>query len=301
MRRIIALTAWMMIAVCLLTACSVGAGKPLPENNEPFHVPAFPDAVFHEEAAESINNMQFDFSSASNGYAAVRISGGKDYKLQLEKDEMHYNYDISGDESTVIIPLNMGNGSYTFRLLENAGDNKYACLWTDTREVSIKDEFAPFIIPSQIVNYNRGSQCVALARALAADCHTDSEVASAVYKYLVNNISYDTEKAASVQSGYLPSPDDTLAAGKGICFDYASLAAAMMRSLGIPCKLITGYVDGTVYHAWNSFYLKESGWVTVEIKAKPGLWQRVDITMAASGTKASDLQNDGKYTTRFTY
>ena len=42
----------------------------------------------------------------------------------------------------------------------------------------------------------------------------------------------------------------------------------MLRSQGIPAKVITGYVsDGAVYHAWNMIYLKESGWITVEIKA----------------------------------
>ena len=90
-------------------------------------------------------------------------------------------------------------------------------------------------------------------KELAASCTTDADIAAAVYDYMVKNIQYDTKKAASVQNGYLPSPDETLKTGKGICFDYASLAAAMLRSEGIPCKLITGYVGEETYHAWNSF------------------------------------------------
>lgn len=118
---------------------------------------------------------------------------------------------------------------------------------------------------------------------------------------MVKNIQYDTEKAATVQNGYLPSPDETLRTGKGICFDYASLAAAMLRSEGIPCKLITGYVGEETYHAWNSFYLESEGWITVEIRAKADEWQRVDITFAAGGMPAGEIQNDSEYTTRFTY
>lgn len=293
--------ALLLILVLVLTGCSSGTGRTLPEGAEPFPIPPFRDAVFHADAAEIQGNLRFDCSELSEGYVAVQVTGGGSYKFQIEKDDMRYHYDIIGDDTPVILPLNMENGSYTFRFLENVGDGKYACLWSDSGDVAMPDEFAPYLIPSQMVSYREDSKCVALARELAGECQTDSEVASKIYKYLVKHISYDEEKAATVQSGYLPSPDRTLAEGKGICFDYASLAAAMMRSLGIPCKLIMGYVDGTIYHAWNSFYLQEQGWVTVEIKAKPGLWQRVDITMAASGTPASQLEDDGKYTTRYTY
>ena len=43
-----------------------------------------------------------------------------------------------------------------------------------------------------------------------------------VYNYVVKNVKYDDEKAQNVQSGYLPSVDETLKTKKGICFDYAA-------------------------------------------------------------------------------
>ena len=43
------------------------------------------------------------------------------------------------------------------------------------------------------------------------------------------------------------------------------------------------------------------GWITVEIRAKADEWQRVDITFAAGGMPAGEIQNDSEYTTRFTY
>ena len=80
-----------------------------------------------------------------------------------------------------------------------------------------------------------------------------------VYKrQAVDHISYDYQKAASVQSGYLPIPDATLASGKGICFDYAAVMTSMLRSLDIPTKLVIGYTGGT-YHAWVSVYLTGQG------------------------------------------
>ena len=86
-----------------------------------------------------------------------------------------------------------------------------------------------------------------------------------------------------------------------MCCASAALAAAMRRSAGIPCKLIAGYVENDVYRAWNCFYLESQGWVTVQIAASPDTWQRVDITFAASGTPTNALQDDSRYTPRFTY
>ena len=140
------------------------------------------------------------------------------------------------------------------------------------------------------------------ASELVADAANEGDVLRAVYSYIVSNVAYDNDKAAELatQTGYVPNPDETLASGKGICFDYASLAGAMLRSLGIPTKIITGYVspDG-IYHAWNMVYIDVS-WHTVEISVDPDTWTRVDLTFAASG--ALDTVGDGSgYTDRYVY
>lgn len=290
-------------AICLLlSACGSAAaaetkGK-APKN--PYIMPEFRDARFHEEAATDCGALRLDDACLDQGYVAVLAQSEKRMKFQILSGEETYNYDLPSGEAQVF-PLNMGSGSYTFKLMEQIEGTKYACTWSGSRQVTLEDEFEPFLRPSQMVAYSASSRCVALTKQLAESCETDTELASAIYEYLVDNIRYDKQKAATVQSGYLPDPDETLATGKGICFDYAALAAAMLRSAGIPCKLITGYVENDVYHAWNCFYLESQGWVTVQIAASPDTWQRVDITFAASGTPTNALQDDSRYTPRFTY
>lgn len=74
----------------------------------------------------------------------------------------------------------------------------------------------------------------------------------------------------------------------------------MLRSLGIPCQVITGYVSpDDVYHAWNMVYI-DGEWVSVEISIKPNSWTRVDLTFAASGA-ASTIGDGTSYTDRYTY
>ena len=129
-----------------------------------------------------------------------------------------------------------------------------------------------------------------------------NDVVRNIYQWVVDNITYDHDKAAQLASatGYVPDPDATLAAGTGICFDYASLGAAMLRSLGIPCQVITGYVSpDDVYHAWNMVYI-DGEWISVEISIKPNSWTRVDLTFAASGA-ASTIGDGTSYTDRYTY
>ena len=57
-------------------------------------------------------------------------------------------------------PLNMGNGTYTFRLMEQVGDSKYACIGSEDCDVTLKDEFQPYLRPNQMVNYNKSSDCI---------------------------------------------------------------------------------------------------------------------------------------------
>ena len=298
LRRAAALLCAMALAFTGCGAKSTGTAGPAKQGS--FEIPAFQEAAFQEEQAVDCGGLQLDVSGLSQGVVAVRADSKSRMKFQIVCGETKYNYDLPSGESAVF-PLNMGDGSYTFRLMEQISGSKYACVWSDSQWVAMTDEFQPFLRPSRMVSYDRDSKCVEKARELAAACDTDAEVAAAVYDYLVEHIRYDRQKAASVQSGYLPDPDETLKTGKGICFDYAALAAGMLRSVGIPCKLITGYVEKDTYHAWNSFYLKDQGWVTVKIQAKANSWHRVDITFAASGTPADKLTDDSLYTTRYVY
>ncbi|MEA4966205.1 MAG: transglutaminase-like domain-containing protein [Oscillospiraceae bacterium] len=265
-------------------------------------IPSMALSGFDASAAETDGGVRADLSSLPDGYIAMSVSSDTRLKFQVLRGDEKYNYDLPNDGTPTVYPLNLGSGDYTFRVMKNVTGCKYTELWSRTETVALQSEFAPFLRPSQLIPYDANSACVAKARELAAACQDDVAVVSAVYDWMVEAVSYDRNKAERVQSGYLPNPDATLESGTGICFDYAALAAAMLRSLGIPCKLITGYVDpDEVYHAWNEIYLDHQGWITVEIKAGADTWKRVDITFAASGVSPSETDDDALYTTRYIY
>ena len=111
--------------------------------------------------------------------------------------------------------------------------------------------------------------------------HTRQLISIADNDDTIQNISYDEEKAQNVSYGYLPNVDDTLASGTGICFDYAALMTAMLRSQNIPTKLEVGY-SGDTYHAWISTYVDDKGWVDNIIEFDGDSWQIMDPTLGAN-------------------
>jgi len=90
---------------------------------------------------------------------------------------------------------------------------------------------------------------------------------------------------------------------KGICFDYAALMAAMLRSQNVPCKLVVGYA-GEVYHAWISVWTEENGWIDGMIFFDGHAWKRMDPTFASSqsgGKEITEYIENGKYTAKYLY
>ena len=300
-------TIWMRVLclglALLLAACSSQAAtQEIPgTTGGGYTAPPMQTSIFDAQAAQGVGGVQIDTSHVSQGYVAASATGGSRLKFQVICGDVKYNYDLPNDGTPQCYVLQSGSGAYTFRVMQNTTEDKYAELYSTSADVQLESEFAPFLRPSQMVSYTADSQCVAKAAELAAQASTASGVVANIYAYIQNNIRYDTQKAETVQAGYLPDPDETLQTGKGICYDYASLAAAMLRSQGIPTKLITGYVQpGDLYHAWNMIWLEETGWITVKIEAPANSWERIDLTFAAGASAAYTGDGTG-YTDRLTY
>lgn len=299
MRPKVAILAFLLAALCLMGGCGGGGAETSgPEYSPPKSVAT---AAF-SKATASANGAQIDASHVEQGYVAAKATSKARLKLQIICGQASYNYDLPGGGTAIVCPLNMGNGTYQFRVMRNTSGSNYVEIASTSATVSLESEFAPYLVPNLYANYSKDSECVALAQQLAEGAENEGDVVKAVYEYIVDNISYDNEKAARLKdvSGYEPDPDETLASGSGICLDYSSLAASMLRSLGIPCKIVTGYVSpDNIYHAWNLVYIN-STWTQAEIQIDANTWSLIDTTFAAGG--ASSTTGDGQsYTQRYEY
>ena len=250
------------------------------------------------------DTVSIDASCTSEGYVCVRYTGSVEkIKMQLTTpDSTVYTYTLNpGDYEA--FPLSGGDGEYHLDVLENVVDDRYALLFSQDLAVALSDPFKPFLYPNQYVWFTPESKAVALARELSESSVSDLDYVTQVYHYVIEHISYDTEAAKNIPKGYLPDIDVTLSTGKGICFDYASLMSAMLRSQGVPTKLEVGY-SGQAYHAWISVYLDEIGWVDKIIEFDGKSWSLLDPTLAASNDPEAvqEYVGDGSnYTVKYSY
>lgn len=265
------------------------------------------ETVASGEVVYEGEGITIDASNTADGYIMLSYTGtAEKVRFQITApDGTQYTYPISASEDALALLLSGGDGSYQLTLYEavSAEENLYAVAYAQTIEVTLSDEFAPFLHPNYYVNYTAESEAVALAQELAEGCGDDLSVVSEVYTYIISNISYDYDKAENVTSGYIPDIDDTLECGSGICFDYAALMTAMLRSQGIPTKLEVGYA-GEIYHAWISCYVEEVGWVDHIIEFDGSSWKLMDPTMAAgSGSEYMEnyTEEESNYIVKYTY
>jgi len=226
-----------------------------------------------------------DYSNTSEGYIMMRYtaSTSKRLKVQIARDGgTTYTYNLGAGSSYTTFPLSDGNGSYKATIFENVTGTSYATVLSASFNVTLDNEFSPFLLPNQYVNYNVNTKCVVKSRELTSGLTNTLDKVSAVYNFVVENFTYDYAEADSVQSGYTPVLDSVYDAKKGICFDYAATMTAMLRSQNIPTKLVVGY-SGNVYHAWINVYTKESGWVDAAIYFDGIQWKLMDPTFASTG------------------
>jgi hypothetical protein len=132
---------------------------------------------------------------------------------------------------------------------------------------------------SAYINHNGLSlRAQALARSIYLDANatTDFDAVMAVTKYLQRNYHYSLD-IPPVPAGRDPVDWFLFDVKTGYCEQFATAAALMLRSLGIPARLATGYATGDYNsvlnqsvvrerdaHAWVEVYFQEHGWVPVD-------------------------------------
>lgn len=251
------------------------------------------------------DTVSIDASNITQGYVMVSYTGSSEnVRLQITgPDGTCYTYLILEQNSYATFPLTAGNGDYSIKLLEGTSDDFYVVSLEQTVTVQLENEFLPFLYPNQYVNFTADSKAVAKGSELAKDTWSDLDVIQNIYNYVTETITYDDTKAQNVSYGYLPDIDETLTTKTGICFDYAALMTAMLRSQGIPARLEVGYA-GDIYHAWISAYAKEQGWIDNIIEFNGDSWNLMDPTLAA-GNDAGEVQkytsDQTNYIVKYTY
>lgn len=110
---------------------------------------------------------------------------------------------------------------------------------------------------------------------------SDEEKCRALYDYLNDNTAYDYDAVADAEANNFRKGDDwkdsedafnaygILVAKKGVCQSYALSYKLLCTLSGVEAKVITGYLNGDMPHAWNAVKLD-------------GAWYQTDCTNNAT-------------------
>ena len=196
--------------------------------------------------------MTVDCSNMSQGYIMVKgQKSSKRLKIQIATAGVKLNYDLNGDGEYEAFPLQFGSGKYQISLYENASGKKYAKEGTVKLSVKMPDELSCFLYPNQYVSYNENTPCVKYTQEeLCKGMKDQEEIYETVCNYVKTHFVYDFIKSVTVKPGQLPEIDECWENKRGICQDLSAMTCAMLRSQGIPARLMIGTVGANTYHAW---------------------------------------------------
>ena len=210
-------------------------------------------AIWPQQAAvtNASGKLVLDASGASDGYffAAVSYQTNHRLKLRVIKDGTTFTYDLKTDTSYELFPLQLGTGYYEIYLYENVSGKKYSQEGVVGLYVTMENPDAPFLVPSQYLSYTQMSEAVSMADSLCAG-KGEKDAFDAVCKYMTSSFVYDFIKAVTIKPGMLPDIDGSYAKRMGVCQDLSAITCCMLRTQGIPSRLIIGYADSQ-YHAWT--------------------------------------------------
>ena len=143
------------------------------------------------------------------------------------------------------------------------------------------------------------------AKAIANNTRYESAAVTSLMLWVSDNLKYDSNVTKHDASW-------TFHNKRGTCENYAHLSLAMLRSVGIPARYVSGYlVDGeinvegyaTTYgyqwdsgpHSWIEVYYPDIGWVPYEPQKTLGFVDDHHVREAV-GTDSADIPNKLTYT-----
>lgn len=119
-------------------------------------------------------------------------------------------------------------------------------------------------------------------QSLITDEMGTQEKIAAIYNYLVNHSVYDNDALAEAEKNNFKKVEDSaykdafnaygvLVKEKGVCMSYAYTFRLLCDLSGVDCIVTTGYLNGTLPHAWNMVNIN-------------GEWYEIDCTNNAVNT-----------------
>ena len=208
-----------------------------------------------------------NYITVQDAYCTVKYKSSKKVKIGIEYNNTVTYYDYQSNRK-LNYAFDKGNGNYTIKLYEQVKGSLYRIIEKKSTTVNLTDDFLPYLISTYDVYYSENGILAKTASKLCQTCKTEWDKVFTLKNYVSLRINYDNNLATQISNKfittYIPSPLNVWYNKKGICYDIASLFAAMCRTQNIPCRIKKGYINNT-YHAWNEVYV-DGEWYSIDVK-----------------------------------
>lgn len=272
------------------------------------------------QAAVQASDAEPRTKEYGNGLAAIQISGDDPGAMTVEwrgsgDPDVRVQVELDGDGNTPYtyrlqdgptrVTFTEGGGTYRVSILQHVEGIRFRVACRTSIEVGDAGGGA-FTGPTAMVRYGPDSGFAKKADELCENCKDDTDDIAEIYAFVTGHMSYDGAKAKAISDGgwtggSVPDLDAAYGSGKGVCYDVAGLLAAMLRSRGVPCKLVYGDMDG-IYHAW-CMVLPDRDGTAGGMELKAGEWSLLDPTLGLSSNErlAKQYAAEGAYEAEHTY
>ena len=211
-------------------------------------------------------SLTIDYTHMDQGYVMVRAQASDErMKLTVEHGSDSLLYSMNNEGKYETIPLQYGSGEYTFSLWTAgaADSDRYKKNGTITLKCSIPDENSCFLYPNQYVNYSADSPVVEKAGKLCKGLKDPEEITRTVCDYIQYAFVYDFVKTVTADKEQLPDIETAWKEKSGTGWDLSAVTCAMLRSRGVPAKLVIGTVSDSDDE--DSTWLPFTAWVEIII------------------------------------
>ena len=230
-----------LIAVIILVACTV--------------VFSLADVLMPERKGNDTTNGKLSVNQGHADQGYIMAKGPKTktkMKVTVETGGTKLQYDINGNGEYEVYPLQLGRTNYVITLWRHVEGKKYGKIGQVKVAAKMQDELSCFLYPNQYVNYTADSPCVLKAIELCEGMTDQAEIFKTIRAFVLKNFQYDFIKSVTVagSSGLLPDIEYCWTNKMGICQDLSAMTCAMLRSQGVPARLIIGQLGSGTPHAW---------------------------------------------------
>lgn len=166
---------------------------------------------------------------------------------------------------------------YNYLYISRIGDTweiKHSPVYAHNKSMYEKEKSVSEALKNTSIIQSGNTAIKEKALEITRNCTSEYEKLTAIHDWVCENIYYDTDNINT--SLTLPySASEVLSDKRAVCLGFSTLSAALCRSIGIPCNVISGYAlgigsdsdwsDETIHssqpnHAWNEAYV-DGRWV----------------------------------------